>query len=168
MRILEPTTLHLFSGMILAAVVVRSLTLAKINTIIQRKRRRDEEAKKRNDSECARNFLPKKDFTPEELAKYDGTDPELPIAICCGGRVFNVSSGRRIYGIGGNYHALAGRDASRMLARGTLVPEEASDKLKPLTHAERLTLRDWREHFAMRYETLGCLRTSLNSAKISY
>lgn len=105
--------------------------------------------------EHKRSYLPKQDFfSTAELALYDGTDPEKPIVLAAGGRVFNVSAGRRYYGEGGVYHSLAGKDATRLLAKGIL--EESVEEAKaPLTFAEELTLRDWREHFAMKYDTLG-------------
>lgn len=37
-------------------------------------------------------------FTPEELAKYDGTDADLPVYLAVLGRVYDVTEGREFYG----------------------------------------------------------------------
>ena len=54
-------------------------------------------------------------YTPTMLAKYDGTDPKLPIYLGLDGHVYDVTTGRSFYGLAGEYHALAGRDSSKDL-----------------------------------------------------
>jgi len=46
--------------------------------------------------------LPKirKDFTVEELTKYDGKQPDGRILVAVNGKVFDVTRGRRFYGPG--------------------------------------------------------------------
>lgn len=46
--------------------------------------------------------LPKlrKDFTVEELKKYDGTGPDGRILVAVNGKVFDVTKGKRFYGPG--------------------------------------------------------------------
>jgi membrane-associated progesterone receptor component len=46
--------------------------------------------------------LPKlrKDFTVEELKKYDGTGPDGRILVAVNGNVFDVTKGKRFYGPG--------------------------------------------------------------------
>lgn len=46
--------------------------------------------------------LPKlrKDFTVEELKKYDGKQPDGRILVAVNGKVFDVTKGRRFYGPG--------------------------------------------------------------------
>lgn len=46
--------------------------------------------------------LPKlrKDFTIEELKKYDGTQPDGRILVAVNGNVYDVTKGRRFYGPG--------------------------------------------------------------------
>ncbi len=56
-----------------------------------------------------------KTFTAEELKKYDGTDPKLPIYIALDGLVYDVTSGSKFYVPGGSYHYLAGKDSSAEL-----------------------------------------------------
>jgi len=54
-------------------------------------------------------------FTSDELKKYDGSNPYLPIYIALDGNVYDVSSGRKYYETGGPYHYLAGKDSSKEL-----------------------------------------------------
>lgn len=44
-----------------------------------------------------------KQFTPFQLAKYDGKREDKPLYIALAGEVYDVSSNRRIYGPGGSY-----------------------------------------------------------------
>lgn len=45
-----------------------------------------------------------KDLTLEELAEYDGTDPNKPILMSLLGIIFDVTSGAEFYGKDGPYH----------------------------------------------------------------
>lgn len=54
-------------------------------------------------------------FSLEQLTKFDGTDPNLPIYIGLNGYVYDVTSGKKFYQTGGTYHYLAGKDSSQML-----------------------------------------------------
>lgn len=56
-----------------------------------------------------------KAFTSKELAKYNGVDPKLPIYLALDGFIYDVSKGKEFYRVGGPYHDLAGRDASKEL-----------------------------------------------------
>ncbi|RCK59569.1 Damage response protein 1 [Candida viswanathii] len=101
-------------------------------------------------------------FTPQSLAKYNGTDsPKIFIAVK--NRVFDVSQGAAFYGPGGPYENFAGRDASRGLAKNSFDPEMLTsidapiDDLKDLTKVEIESLDGWEEHFENRYKIVGTL-----------
>lgn len=55
------------------------------------------------------------EFTLDELSQYNGTDPDLPILLALDGLVYNVTSGKKFYFLGGPYHDLAGKDSSKEL-----------------------------------------------------
>lgn len=55
------------------------------------------------------------EYSLEELAKYDGTDPQKPIYIGMNGLVYDVTAGRNYYEPNGSYHFLAGKDSSEQL-----------------------------------------------------
>lgn len=50
-----------------------------------------------------------------ELKRYDGTDPNLPIYIGLDGLIYDVTAGKEFYQPGGVYHFLAGKDSSTEL-----------------------------------------------------
>ncbi len=52
------------------------------------------------------------------MAKYDDTDPDLPIFIAIKGHIFDVTQGRSFYGANGGYHFFAGRDGTRSFSTG--------------------------------------------------
>ncbi|RMZ78356.1 hypothetical protein DV738_g3909, partial [Chaetothyriales sp. CBS 135597] len=66
-------------------------------------------------------------LTLEELALFNGTDPELPIYLAVNGTIFDVTPGSRTYGPGGSYHAFAGKDATRALVTGCFAEDTTSD-----------------------------------------
>jgi len=53
-----------------------------------------------------------RNFTVEELKKYNGGDPSLPIYLAYNNDVYDVSAGREFYQAGGPYHSLAGKDST--------------------------------------------------------
>jgi hypothetical protein len=46
-------------------------------------------------------LVPERDFTPEQLAQHDGSNPSLPMLISIRGVVFDVSTGKQFYGPNG-------------------------------------------------------------------
>lgn len=77
-------------------------------------------------------------FTNQELAKYDGSDPNLPIYLAIKGVVFDVSEGKDFYGKGAGYNALAGRDCTRAVALWSLDEDDMISDVTGLTN-EQLT-----------------------------
>jgi membrane-associated progesterone receptor component len=88
---------------------------------------------------------------------YDEDDG--PILFAADGLVFNVYKGRNFYGMGGEYHIFAGRDATRLLAK-TKVEEESSFELtQKLNIAERAALAAWIYTFKSKgYDIVGKLQ----------
>lgn len=61
--------------------------------------------------------LEKQDLNLLQLSKYDGRDENKPnILVAVNHRIYDVSKRSDIYGPGGGYNLIAGRDASRALA----------------------------------------------------
>ncbi|KAJ9586268.1 hypothetical protein L9F63_020088, partial [Diploptera punctata] len=94
--------------------------------------------------------LPKirKDFTVQELKKYDGTGSDGRILVAVNGKVFDVTKGKRFYGPGGPYSAFGGRDASRGLAKFSVESSnEEYDDLSDLNTMEMDSVREWEMQF---------------------
>ncbi|KOS15787.1 progesterone binding protein [Malassezia pachydermatis] len=88
---------------------------------------------------------PKDDpFTPEELAKYNGSDPSKPVYVAVKGVIFDVSPRREMYEPGKGYSVFAGKDASRGLGMSSLKPEDAVSDYSTLNEAQMKVLNDWR------------------------
>ncbi|EFX06317.1 heme steroid-binding domain protein [Grosmannia clavigera kw1407] len=66
-------------------------------------------------------------MTLEELAAYDGSDPDKPVYLSIDGNIYDVSKGRHIYGPGGSYHWFAGVDASRGFVTGCFSTDRNGD-----------------------------------------
>ncbi|KAI0484253.1 putative heme binding protein [Xylariaceae sp. FL0804] len=75
-------------------------------------------------------------LTPEELARYDGSDAALPIYLAINGTVYDVSANARTYGPGGSYRFFAGADASRGFVTGCF----AEDRTPDMRGVERMYL----------------------------
>ncbi|XP_046993385.1 membrane-associated progesterone receptor component 1 [Schistocerca americana] len=104
--------------------------------------------------------LPKlrRDFTVEELRKYDGTGPDGRILVAVNGNVYDVTKGKRFYGPGGPYSAFGGRDASRGLATFSVdSAKDEYDDLSDLNTMEMESVREWEMQFKEKYEYVGRL-----------
>lgn len=51
----------------------------------------------------------------EELLKYNGFDPDLPIYMGYEGKIYDVTSGKNYYGKGATYNYLVGKDSTKEL-----------------------------------------------------
>lgn len=102
--------------------------------------------------------LKKKDFTIEELKKYDGNQEDGRVLIAVNGKVYDVTRGKRFYGPGGPYAAFAGRDASRGLATFNVVGSgDQYDDLSDLSTMEMESVREWESQFNEKYDFVGRL-----------
>ena len=101
-------------------------------------------------------LLVEKEFTLEELKKFDGKNGS-PVYIGAKGMVFEVDPG--FYGPGGPYGLFAGRDASRALAKVSLDPIYLeSRELGDLSALERQSLDEWVAKFEMKYTKVGYIK----------
>jgi len=99
--------------------------------------------------------LEPREWRPEELGAFDGSDPGRPILIAVDGEVFNVWRGRDFYGQEGAYNAFAGRDATRLLAKYIVNDDE--DDGQPLNSMDIETLNGWKDLFRSKYDCAGSL-----------
>lgn len=83
---------------------------------------------------------PRKEWTEEELKQYNGDDETGPLLLAVKGDVFNVWKGRNFYGNGAEYNIMAGRDATRFLAKNRLEEETDGERKVELNIAERANL----------------------------
>lgn len=102
--------------------------------------------------------MKKRDMTPEEIRKYDGTGEDGRVLVAVNGKVFDVTKGRNFYGPGGPYHAFAGHDASRGLATFSVErPKDGYDDLSDLNPMEMESVREWEMQFTEKYHYVGRL-----------
>ncbi|KAH8175570.1 cytochrome b5-like heme/Steroid binding domain-containing protein [Sarocladium implicatum] len=66
-------------------------------------------------------------LTPEELAAYDGSDPDKPVYLAINHTIYDVSNGRHIYGPGGSYQYFGGCDAARAYVTGCFAEDTTPD-----------------------------------------
>ncbi len=101
---------------------------------------------------------PREIWKEEELRSYDGSGDDMgPILMAVKGDVFNVWKGRNFYGMGGEYHIMAGRDATRFLAKNRLEEETNEEKSVDLNIAERANLEAWYWTIKNKYQLVGSL-----------
>ena len=110
-------------------------------------------------------LIPKSNIQPkewllEELRGYNGIDRKENL-IAVDWRVFDVSSSPKIYGPGGTYHYLAGRDATRSIVLLQQIKPDASvqefDDYLDFTPEQRDSLNEWVEYFYSKYPEVGVL-----------
>lgn len=102
--------------------------------------------------------MKKRDFTVEELRKYDGNGDDGRILVAVNGKVFDVTKGKKFYGPGGPYSAFGGRDASRGLATFSVTGgKETYDDLSDLNSVEMESVKEWEMQFTEKYDYIGRL-----------
>mmetsp|Transcript_22196 Transcript_22196/g.46830 ORF Transcript_22196/g.46830 Transcript_22196/m.46830 type:complete len:439 (+) Transcript_22196:220-1536(+) len=134
---------------------------------LQAKRDAKQRRKSKSVPQGSSAYVHPKDFWSEsELQAFDGTSsPDGPILLAADGVVYNVALSRNFYGPSGEYHAFAGRDASRLLAKGLTSAEDDTAKEAPLSLAERAALAAWAFSFKSKYDAVGVLRSAAQTAE---
>ncbi len=103
---------------------------------------------------------PREVWKEEDLKAYDGSADNNtgPLLMAVKGDVFNVWKGRNFYGPGAEYHIMAGRDATRFLAKNRLEEETEEEKRVELNVAERANLEAWYWTIKNKYQRVGSLQ----------
>lgn len=87
-------------------------------------------------------------LSPEQLAWHDGRSSGR-VYVCVSGALYDVTAGRPVYGPGGAYHTLAGRDAARAYGNGCLdQAEQRVSDTRGLADGELATVAAWQAWFA--------------------
>ena len=108
---------------------------------------------------------PRKLWRLDELRAFDGTGgADGPILLAADGLVYNVALARNFYGPDGEYAAMAGTDATRMLAKNSL--EAEADATAPLNLAEQASLAAWKFSFERKYDCVGRLANEEEAAAL--
>ncbi len=98
-------------------------------------------------------------MTRSQLALYNGVDrPALYVAI--NGYIYDVSANDKNYGVGKLYHALVGKDVSRLLALNRLSLKEGDAPTttwytRDLDERQRAVVDKWVVYFKKRYDIVG-------------
>jgi len=94
-------------------------------------------------------------ITLDELERYSGRDPFLPLLLSVRGTIFDVSKGKDFYGPGGGYEVFAGKEVARALAIMSLKAEDCTDNLEGVTEKQMGTLKEWEDKFRVKYPVVG-------------
>eukprot|EP00735_Rhodelphis_limneticus_P013109 TRINITY_DN6629_c0_g1::TRINITY_DN6629_c0_g1_i1::g.20336::m.20336 TRINITY_DN6629_c0_g1::TRINITY_DN6629_c0_g1_i1::g.20336 ORF type:complete len:161 (-),score=34.83,sp/O13995/DAP1_SCHPO/38.41/4e-23,Cyt-b5/PF00173.23/9.8e-10 TRINITY_DN6629_c0_g1_i1:184-666(-) len=101
------------------------------------------------------NSVEKRDYTLEELRKYDGRDGR-PILIALKGIVHNCTYGAPFYGPGCSYHVFAGKDATRCMALTSTDEKDSFNHSLDDLQAEHFeALEHWVGFFRTKYPIVG-------------
>eukprot|EP00002_Diphylleia_rotans_P015262 TRINITY_DN2962_c0_g2_i1.p1 TRINITY_DN2962_c0_g2~~TRINITY_DN2962_c0_g2_i1.p1 ORF type:complete len:158 (-),score=36.42 TRINITY_DN2962_c0_g2_i1:326-799(-) len=94
-------------------------------------------------------------LTHQELKKYNGETPGVPIYIAIKGKIYDVGLTNTHYGPGGSYHVFAGREPNRGLAKMSTDEKDAIPSTEGLTRPEIDALNNWSEFFINKYQCVG-------------
>ncbi|XP_035692675.1 neudesin-like [Branchiostoma floridae] len=95
-------------------------------------------------------------FTKEDIARYNGEDESQPIYMAVKGVVFDVTSGKDFYGKGAGYNALAGKDATRAVAKWSLEPEDLNSDISDLSEEQLKSLEEvYKGVYLAKYPVVG-------------
>jgi len=144
----------------LLTLIIGSLVLWAIYSTVE-ERRRQGILKARlavQEKEKAKMTVPYREFwSLADIAPYNGLDESKPILFAADGKVYNVWRGRHFYGHDAPYHCFAGKEATRMLAKELLEPEDDDEAVKPLSTFQKMQLREWCGTFEWKYDVVGSL-----------
>jgi len=99
-------------------------------------------------------------YSPEELAKGDGSDPEGPLLLAINGDVFDVKEkGAQFYAANSPYNAFAGRDSTRPLSLGSMSQADLDrgGDVSDFTPQQMKAMQEQHEFYKGKYPLVGRL-----------
>jgi membrane-associated progesterone receptor component len=100
-------------------------------------------------------------FTRQTLAPFNGKvspqNPDAHIYIALLGKVYDMTSAPGFYGPGASYGLFAGTDATRGLAKSSLLPTDVNGAIDDLTPAELMQAGEWQDKYNSKYPVVGTL-----------
>ena len=96
-------------------------------------------------------------YSEDELSRYNGSDPSLPLLLAMAGKVHDVSTAPEHYGAGAPYAAFAGRAATRGIVLPSLSERDISDDVADFTDEQHVKLAEWTTFFERKYAVVGKL-----------
>ena len=94
-------------------------------------------------------------LSSEDVVKYDGSDPSLPMYLVILGKVYDVSKGKKFYAPGTGYNVFVGRDTTPSFITGKFSREEATDDVSGLSAEEMLGVKGWMDFYRKEYTFVG-------------
>ena len=106
--------------------------------------------------ELAQLGIGSKEYTPTELASYDGTNTAKPILISFKGVVFDVTSGADFYGAKGTYNLMACHEIARSVAEYKLEKHLFHADLRGLSKEKLASMEEiYQETYIKKYPIVG-------------
>eukprot|EP00736_Rhodelphis_marinus_P009700 Rmarinus@m.9109 len=99
-------------------------------------------------------IVEKRDYTLEELSKFNGADG-APILIAVKGVIYDCTSSSDFYGPGGPYRNFAGKDATRALALMSTKESDTNVPYADLAEENMDVLNQWIELYERKYKIIG-------------
>ncbi|DAZ94463.1 TPA: hypothetical protein N0F65_003499 [Lagenidium giganteum] len=97
-------------------------------------------------------------YTLEQLRAHDGSDPDKPILLAIGGKVLDVTKGKKFYGPGATYHQFAGRACTRALTLSSLDLEDINDDTSDFDDSQKQELEETKAFYYEKYPIVGVLK----------
>ncbi|OQR86937.1 hypothetical protein ACHHYP_09723 [Achlya hypogyna] len=99
--------------------------------------------------------LPK--FSKEMLAAFDGSDEAKPIFLAVGGKVLDVTSGKKFYEKGAGYNIFAGTACTRALTIASLEQKDLTDDIANFTPEQVQELHKTLAFYYDKYPVVGVM-----------
>jgi len=100
-------------------------------------------------------------YTLEELRKYDGNNPDLPIYLGMNGDIFDVTEkGKQFYGKNAAYQIFAGKDATRALTLGSLDDKDIYERTDTddFNEQQLKALKEQHDFYLNKYPRIGKIK----------
>jgi membrane-associated progesterone receptor component len=101
-----------------------------------------------------------KEFSLQDLAKYDGSNTDLSIYFALAGHVLDVTESKKFYGPGSPRGMYAGRACTRALVLQSIKEEDINDNTSDFTAAQQKTLDQRVSFFLGKFPKVGVLKSA--------